>query len=188
MLNYLNNPDVCIIEFDQIYEDTFSHIRKYIALHCSDIDVIPDILQETYLDFYKLLSKKGTDYVNNNLALLLKIAKRKVYRHYSLKDKIKIFIPLINKNADGEEYSVTDRQDICTQTLEHYVLQKLETERLWDIISTYSADVRKIFYLYFYEELTLSEIAAETGYGLSKVKHKLYRTLDEIRRKEQNHE
>lgn len=188
VLNYSNNPDVCIMEFNQVYEETFSKVRGYISLHCSDINTVPDILQETYLDFYKILSDKGVSYAKDNIAVLMKIAKRKVYRHYSFIDKIKIFIPLIHKNADDEEYFLPDFQDPCIQTVEEDILQKLEAERLWDIINTYPADVRKIIYLYFYEELTLAEIAGVMGWGLSKVKHKLYRTLEEIRRKEQRDE
>lgn len=44
-----------------------------------------------------------------------------------------------------------------------------------------SADVRKIFYLYYSLELTISEIAVELEMTESNVKNKLYRTLAELR-------
>lgn len=188
MSGIANKPDVCNSEFNKIYNETFAPLRKYVAVMCSDINYISDILQETYFDFYKIISKKGINYIDNPLSVLLKIAKRKVYRYYSLKDKLKIFIPIIKKNKDNEEYLITDEQEIYEQLPQDAILQNIEAQRLWAVIETYSADIRKILYLYFYEDLTLFQIADKMNYGISKVKHKLYRTLDEIRKKEQENE
>ncbi len=183
-----NNSDAFINEFNRIYNETYAILRKYVAARCSDINYVPDILQQSYLDYYKLIFKKGIGHVNNPLSVLFKIAKRKIFRYYSLKDRLKIFIPNTQKDRESHEYLLTDNEGIYEHLVDDKILQSIEIERLWSIINNYPADTRKIFYLYFYEEMTLSKIAENMRLSLSNVKHRLYRTLDEIRKREQNHE
>ncbi len=166
--------------FNLVYDETFDDVRKYIALKCADVSYIADILQETYLEFYRLVMRKGADYINDSRALLFKIAKRKVYSYYSLKDRLKSFIPL-NEDVPIEAMQIDD----CMLDA---ILDTIEAQRIWDIVKTYPRDIHKIFHLYFYEGLTLAEIASTLGYSLSSVKNKLYRTLLEIRERENGNE
>ncbi len=172
----------CTDHFNEIYDATFAGVRKFVAAKCTDTAYLSDILQEIYLEYYKLLLYKGRAYVKNDRAMLFKIAKRKIYAYYSLKEKLKRFLPLGNRNVDGEEYEDEDilRED---DTFDGF-FEEMEAKRIWGCIETYPADIRKICYLYFYEEMSLAEIAEATGYGLSAVKNKLYRTLREIREQE----
>lgn len=172
--------------FDRIYDDTFEELKKYVAAKCSDPCYVSDILQETYFELYKLLEQKGDDYAADIRAVLFKIAKRRVYRYYSLKQRLSVFIPLFVKNEKGDEYCAADEAEI--DDVADTVINEAEAERLWKIIQTYPADVRKIMYLYFNCGMSHAQIATALGCTLSNVKNKLYRTLAEIRRKENGDE
>ena len=61
--------------FTQLYEETYDDILKYIITHCSNIEDANEILQDTYLDFYRAL-KKGKIILDNR-SYLFAIAKKK---------------------------------------------------------------------------------------------------------------
>lgn len=178
-----NDADACTDYFNKIYNKTFDRLKIYIASRCADTLYISDILQETYLEYYKMLLKKGTGYARDDCALLCKIAKRKVFHYYSLKQKLSMVVPLFSANKDGKEYCAADKTEDENSEYDE-ILNEIDAQRIWTIINTYPADVRKIMYLYFSCGMSHAEIAENTGCSLSNVKNKLYRTLAEIREKE----
>ena len=46
--------------FKKIYDSTYNKLIKYIACRCNNINDVDDILQETYLAFYKVLLNNKT--------------------------------------------------------------------------------------------------------------------------------
>ena len=40
-------------EFEIIYKNTYNKILKYVICKCSNLDDVNDIIQETYIEFYK---------------------------------------------------------------------------------------------------------------------------------------
>ena len=58
--------------FTQLYEETYDDILKYIITHCSNIEDANEILQDTYLDFYRALSKDKTIIAANRPAIICK--------------------------------------------------------------------------------------------------------------------
>lgn len=178
-----DNPDVCRELFNRIYDETFNEMRRYVACRCADTQTVPDILQEIYLEYYRLILRRGCDYARDNRAVVYKIAGRKLFRFYSLKERLRIFIPLIA--PDGEDGQTEELPDdgAC---FEDGVIERAESERIWERLSHYPADVRKIFYLYYYENMSHSEIARAMNCGVSNVKNKHYRTLGEIEAKGEN--
>lgn len=165
--------------FNKVYDDTFDEIKKYVAVKCSDISYIQDIIQEIYLEYYRLISDKGTDYARDDRAVIFKIAKRKVFSYYSLRQKLSVLVPLYEKNGDGDEYCVADTQNECDGG---EMLSAAESDRLWGIIKTYPAETRKILYLYFIYGMTHTQISGELGRSPSYVKNRLYRTLAKIKK------
>ena len=45
--------------FTQLYEETYDDILKYIVTHCSNLEDANEILQDTYLDFYRALKRRN---------------------------------------------------------------------------------------------------------------------------------
>lgn len=83
-------------------------------------------------------------------------------------------------NRDAEEYALDlpSTIDIETDTI-----TKLNAEEVWKYIKQKKVIVIKVFYLYYYSDRKLSQIAKELGISESKVKNILYRTIKEIQEK-----
>ena len=69
-------------EFNRIYDKTYNNTLKYVLLHCNNIDDVKDIVQETYLDFYKYLSKKDFSKIANIDSYIIGISKNVLRRYY----------------------------------------------------------------------------------------------------------
>ena len=51
--------------FEEIYNETYNTVLRFIVVKCNDIDNINDILQDTYIEFLKILRKKKFLEINN---------------------------------------------------------------------------------------------------------------------------
>ncbi|WP_343004450.1 sigma-70 family RNA polymerase sigma factor [Intestinibacter bartlettii] len=162
--------------FEEIYNDTYDRTLRYIITKCSNIDDVNDLLQDTYVEFYKLLQKKKYIELDNCQNYIIGIAKKKIYKHYGLLYRIKTS-PLFNR-SDEKEYEVEIPDDI---NLEDQTITKLNAEMVWDYIKTKNINVVKIFYLYYYSGFKISQIADELDIRESNVKNLLYRTIKDIK-------
>jgi DNA-directed RNA polymerase specialized sigma24 family protein len=95
--------DACVELFNRVYDEIFDEIRKFVAQKCADTEDISDILQETYLEYYRLILRKGSGYAQNNRALVFKIARRKLHQYHSLRDKMKILMPFGRYGGGDDE-------------------------------------------------------------------------------------
>jgi len=164
--------------FNEIYDSTYRRVLIYVTAKCSDMHDIEDILQETYTEVYSVLLKKGTDYIVSPTSFVLKVAKRKVYLHYTLKERIRG----ISLNTEDE----FERELIDTIPDELDVEDAICSKELFDRVAVYIFSkplvIQKIFTLYYTLDMTISEIAKELSVGESYVKNKLYRTLNELKK------
>jgi len=100
----MSNPDAAS-RFGEIYDSTNKAAFAFITAKCGRACDIGDILQETYMELYQILVRRGAGYVTNERALVLRTAKQKVARYYSLSRRLRMFVSITAKNADGEEIS-----------------------------------------------------------------------------------
>ena len=175
----MSNPDIAS-RFDEIYNSTNKTVLAFITAKCGHTADINDIYQDTYMELYQVLSRRGADYVTNEKALVLLIAKRKVARYYSLLERLRIFITVNAVNEDGEEVILSDF-DADAFLFEDFSVSQdlLDTARQY--IHSKSEAVQKVFYLMYGVDLSISEIAQALSISESNVKNKLYRTLKELR-------
>ena len=87
--------------FNSTYEKTYSDVLKYIIIKCHNVNDANDIIQEVYLEFWKILSKRHID-ESNIKSYLIGIAINKVKKHYTLIQKIKT-ISIFDKNEKDIE-------------------------------------------------------------------------------------
>ena len=73
--------------FNEIYDKTYNNTLKYVILHCNDLDDVNDIIQDTYLDFYKYLSKKKVNEIENIDKYIIGISKNILKKYYRSKSK-----------------------------------------------------------------------------------------------------
>jgi RNA polymerase sigma-70 factor (ECF subfamily) len=174
------NPDIAS-RFDEIYDSTYKAALAFVTAKCRNAADVGDILQDTYMELYQVLTKRGAGYIINERAFVLRLAKQKISRHYSLLERLKIFVPMSATNEQGEEMDLSDAYADSFLT-EDFVADQALLESIKEQIQAKPEDVQKIFYLTYEAELSISEIAQALSMNESNVKNKLYRTLKEIRK------
>lgn len=161
--------------FNQIYDSTYRATLIYVTAKCHNTEDIADILQETYTELYTVICRRGADYIKDTGAFVRKIAKSKVYRHYSFFERIR------------NNMSINEIEDVFSEDgfdLENAVIDKLTVEEVDRHIFSKPQITQKIFCMYFSLDMTISEIAKALDVKESYVKNKLYRTLGELREME----
>lgn len=167
-----------IENFEEIYYATYHRTLRYIVCKCSNVEDVNDILQETYVELYRILQKRKTMVLNNYQNYIIGIAKKKMQKHYGLLYTLKNLSIFLNSDAEEYEINLPSTIDVETDTI-----TKLDAEKVWDYIKQKKVIVMKVFYLYYYSDMKISQIAKELNISESKVKNILYRTIKEIKEK-----
>lgn len=162
--------------FNKLYDATYEKVLSYITAKCGKTADIEDIFMETYTEVVSIIRKRGTGYIKNSEAFVLKIAKRKIYRHYSLLQHIVEFRATYNYEEDSME-SVDDEKI----SLEEGMMNSLTVDKAVAYLGEKDELTKKVFYLHYYMDKTIKEIAELLSIGESNVKNRLYRTLKELR-------
>ena len=88
-------------EFETIYKNTYSKILKYVICKCSNLDDVNDIIQETYIEFYKKL--KENKKIQDKQAFIIGIAKNKIMKYINQKGKYRLDVDYRGTNTTGVE-------------------------------------------------------------------------------------
>lgn len=174
MLNLMNVQSATPY-FDRLYDLTKEKTLAYITAKCSSIADVQDIFQETYTEIYSVILKKGEKYVENETAFVMRVAKRKLAQFYK-KAKRQRLIEMPLCNDEDENIDIPDEIDI-----EDELIDRETVKRLFEKLSEKPLDVQKVFHLRFGLDMKLSEIAELMELSPSNVRHKLYRTIKEMR-------
>ena len=166
--------------FDEIYDSTHKAVLAFITAKCGRTADISDIFQETYMELYSLLINRGAKYVTHEKALVLKIAKRKLFRHYSMSERLKIFVPMTSTDENGIEVDLADFEADSFLT-EDFAVNADLLDSAREFLNSKPEDVQKVFHLTYDVGLTIYEVAQTMSMSESNVKNKLYRTLKELR-------
>jgi RNA polymerase sigma-70 factor (ECF subfamily) len=169
--------------FNGIYDDTSKAILAFITAKCGNTADISDIFQDTYMELYELIGRRGTGYVTDAKALVFRIAKRKIARHYSLRKRLKIFVSMSIsiKNEAGEETELPELNALNLFLTEEFAVNQIMLDSAKQFIGRKPEDVKKIFYLFYDMDKSIPEIAKILKSSESNVKNKLYRTIKELR-------
>ena len=156
-------------QFNKIYDETYSDILKYIIIKCHNINDTNDIVQDTYLEFWKILNKKDIE-ESNIKSYLIGIAINKIKKHYTLIQKIRD-ITLDNKEIDIKS----------NINIEDLVIKESDIDLIWrHVKNKKNQDIPKVFYLYYKLGLSIKDISKELNVTESYVKNLIYRTLKEL--------
>ncbi|MBO5275330.1 MAG: sigma-70 family RNA polymerase sigma factor [Clostridia bacterium] len=165
--------------FHALYEAHSRKVLIYITSKCGDVAEIGDIAQEVWCEVWRILNERGVEYIQNPAALCMKLAKHHLWRHYSLREKLR-GVPLTVVGEEGDELEITDAA-LEVMSAEEIVMERMEVQSAASLIAGFDMDTRRIFHLYYSIGLTIPEIAAALGCGQSFVKNKLYRGLKRLR-------
>lgn len=162
--------------FSELYDTTREKVLAYIVVKCSNTEDIADIFQETYTEIVSIIRKRGVTYLKNPEAVVMKIARQKVYRHYKLLERLHG----VEKVGDFEDGDPKD-EEFDDFSLEESLFTKWTVDMAVDYVSKKDELTKKIFYLYYYMDKPIKEIAELFSIKESNVKNRLYRTLKELR-------
>lgn len=167
--------------FNEIYDATAKKTLCFITSKCGNLSDIQDIFQETYTELYSVLSARGADYVREPEAFVMRLARAKLHRHYTLAERMRFIIP--SRAGDGEdELELWDIAEPCDVSLTDAIEIDEAVNAVRDFLRRKDDETRRIFYLHYYMDMTLAQIAGEMSVSESKVKHRLYGTLKELRK------
>ena len=155
-------------QFDLLYENTYFDVSKYVICKCSKPDDVEDILQNIYLAVFKAILNN----VNITKTYIMGIAKNKVNDYYRFNYKEKI-TSLFSSKDDLETINIIP----ADVDIEASIIDKYDTDFVWEYLKNKKVIIFKVFYLYFKLELTIKEIAECLSLTQSNVKHYLYRTI-----------
>ena len=140
--------------FDEIYDSTSKTVLAFITAKCGATADISDIFQDTYFELYQVLKKRGADYVTHEKALVLRIAKRKLARYYSLAKRRKMFVSMTAVNEEGDEVEITELEADAFLT-EDFAVNQVLLESAKRFIQAKLEAVQKVFYLMYDVGLTI---------------------------------
>jgi RNA polymerase sigma-70 factor (ECF subfamily) len=132
------------------------------------------------MELYQVLSKRGVDYITNEKALVMRIAKRKIARYYSFLERLQNFVSINVQHYELNSYEAFDL-DVDAFIIEDFSIKQDTLETAKQYIQSKPEDVQKIFYLRYDTDMSIFEIAQTLKMNESNVKNKLYRTLNELR-------
>lgn len=162
--------------FCQLYEQTYRLAASLISVRCRQTADIGDILQEVYLELYRLLQRRGTNYIKEPEAMIRRIVKQQLFRYYrGLSRRQEVYAEKEDDECD------IDIADIASISVEEIAEDRVILEWTDRYLSEKGELYRKIFHLYYRFGLSVPEIANMLGRTEGDIKNKLYRTLREIR-------
>ncbi|MFQ9801921.1 MAG: hypothetical protein ACLR23_26845 [Clostridia bacterium] len=130
--------------FNDIYDSTNRKVLVYITAKCSSPADIHDIFQETYMELYSILVKKGPDYIQNSEAFVMKLAKQKLSRYYSLLDRLKRLLPL-SSPPENEDWDASMEQELDSVPIDELVCSRDLAARVYTYLSSKPTDVKRFF-------------------------------------------
>lgn len=161
--------------FDEIYYATYSDVLKYVIVNCSNIEDVKDIIQNIYLD---VLNKLRKNRILVNKPYIMGIAKNKMKDYYRFSYKNKV-VSLFSSLKDHDGIDLINTLDSKID-IEKTLLKEEDIEFIWKYLKKQKAIISKIFYLYYYLEYSIKDIAKVLNISESNVKNFLYRTLDKL--------
>ncbi len=90
--------------FEKIYNETYNNTLKYIICRCSNLSDVDDIIQETYLEFYRVLKEKRE--ILDKKAYIITIAKNKMIKYFKENEKTKTIS--IFQETSNQEFTTID--------------------------------------------------------------------------------
>ncbi len=115
---------------------------------------------------------------NMSKSYVMGICKHKIKDYYRFKYKTKI-ISLFNKVNDTE-LELLDNISLDID-IEKDIITKEDIAFIWNYLKKKNVIISKIFYLYYYMDYDIKEIAKVLHISESNVKNNLYRTLKELK-------
>ena len=120
--------------FNKIYDETYDTVLKHVVCNCKDIHDVNDIVQETYLELYKILGRREIE-LTNLTGFVKGIANNKIKKHFTFIKRI-MALSLNKENSEEEEDDVTTLLDSIAEdfNLEEMIESRTLCDEAWKYI------------------------------------------------------
>lgn len=160
----------------QLYKENYTKVEVYILKNSGSVPQAKDIFQEAYLAMYQNV-KLGQFHPDNDSALsgyLFRIAKNKWIDHLrSARHKKTVRVQ--------EELPKEPISEAMETDLENEINNEL-IEATMKALTSLGEECRKILKRFYYEKLSLREIAAQFNIGEASARNKKYRCIQRLRK------
>jgi RNA polymerase sigma-70 factor (ECF subfamily) len=171
-------PERETADFTEIYNSTYNDIFRYVLSKCRNINDIPDIMQNTYLNFYSRLKRGGE--IKEPIKYLIQTAKRELYKTYGFWNLANQNVPVYSKH-DSEDFDNIEFESELSFEVDE--VNSLLCDEIWKYIKNLDILTYKIFILYFQYDEKIKDIAQNLKINESTVKNRLFRTLKQLKEK-----
>jgi RNA polymerase sigma-70 factor (ECF subfamily) len=169
-----------VLAFNQIFDATRKKALAFLTARCATPQDADDLFQEIYTELFSCLTRRGADYVQNGEAFVMRLARQKLSRHYPLARRLRLLLPLVREDEDGEEYNLAEWEP-DDLVLEDSALNHILLEEIRQTLAQKPPETQRVFTLFYTLDRSIPEIAKLLRLTESNVKNKLYRTLKELR-------
>ena len=160
--------------FQAVYDNSIRYINYSIHMSLKDADLLDDILQETYLEVYKNLKSLREPEAFKKWAVV--IAHNKISRYYRV-NKDSVF-----SSEEEMDAVIENEEEKKEDMLPEDALDNQETQRLiLDIINGLPDLQRQTIIAFYYNQMSVSEIAEALGVPENTTKTNLSRGRKKIK-------
>lgn len=159
-------------KFTRVYTEESDSIYRFCFLRTSDKEAAIDIMQDTFISFWDVLSE-GKDEIRNERAFLFTIARNRIIDWYRKKKTVSLDAYAEDAGVDPEVFMPTIPKEAIEMAHEAAYLM----EKLREIDPPY----QQVVYLRFVEELKPKEIADILGESVNVISVRIHRGLKQLR-------
>lgn len=171
--------------FNELYEATVRPTTGYLMARCRRQADLADLLQETYLEVFRALSRTPVQRLRSGPALVRQIAKQRLYRYYRKLERLdEISLTQQPDETDDGEVNLSDikqLEDYLSEGSDDLVYDRIIMEQIHGMIKEAPEFDREIVRMRYGLDLTFREIADVLECPESTVKSRLYRFLKKVR-------
>lgn len=160
-------------KFIRLYDDESASVYRFCVLRTSDKDAAVDLMQDTFMRYWDVLSR-GEKQVRNDRAFLFAIARNRLIDWYRKKKSLSLDSLAEGSNADAEVFADTAHQDDIEMGYE----AKFLMEKMRELDPLYQQAV----YLRFVEDLAPKDIANIIGESANVVSVRIHRGIQQLRK------
>lgn len=160
-------------DFFEIYEETYPIVLRYVVSKTDNISNISDIIQNVYLNFYKVYKKKN-NYINNSRYFIIDIAKKEIFKYYHSKEKFKDIFSDV-------DFSKLENFVKSPEQIDMDFINKYNREMVWSEVTKMDLLTQKILVLHYLDELSIKDVAVVLSANENTVKTRIYRAITELK-------
>lgn len=154
----------------EIYEKSYNTIYYVVKSIIADEDATQDVVQDSFMKAFRSISK--LDNPSSFLPWMKRVATNTA-KDWLKKKKPILFSSMYTDDGDGDEQEPEFEDVDLTQQPEEALDAKTKKQLLWEIINDLSGEQRLVVSMFYFQEMSVADIAENLGVSQGTVKSRL---------------